>query len=107
MTHQLIGDVVDALGRRVEQVRITEIRDNIFYAELILDHHTRVSARVSDAIALALHLGVPIHAEHTVLDSAAVANTAIRAEGDDHTPDEVEQFRRFLDTASPEDFDPG
>jgi len=106
MTHQLIGDVLNAFGRHLEQVRITEVRDNIFYAELILDQHTRVSARVSDAIALALHLGVPIHADDTVLDTAAVANTAIRAEGDDHTPDEVAQFRRFLDTASPEDFDP-
>jgi uncharacterized protein len=106
MTHQLIGDVLDALGRRLEQVLITEVRDNIFYAELILDQNTRVSARVSDAIALALHLGVPIHAEDTVLDTTAVAHTAIRTEGDDRTPDEVEQFRRFLDTASPEDFEP-
>ena len=106
MTHQLIGDVMDAFGRHLQQVRITEVRDNIFYAELILDHHTRVSARVSDAIALALHLGVPIHAEDIVLDTAAVANTAVRAEGDDRAPDEVEQFRRFLDTTSPEDFDP-
>ena len=107
LTHQLISHVLTSFGRRLEQVRITEVRDNIFYAELILDHHTRVSARVSDAIALALHLGVPIHADDRVLDTAAVANTAIRAEGDDHTPDEVEQFRRFLDTAFPEDFDPG
>jgi bifunctional DNase/RNase len=105
MTHQLIGHVLAAFGRRLERVRVTEVRDNIFYAELILDHHTRVSARVSDAIALALHLGVPIHAEDIVLDTAAVADTAIRAEGDDRAPDEVEQFRRFLDTASPEDFD--
>jgi bifunctional DNase/RNase len=55
MTHQLIGDVIDALGRQLQQVRITEVRGNIFYAELILDRNTRVSARVSDAIALALH----------------------------------------------------
>jgi hypothetical protein len=45
MTHQLIGDVVDAFGRHLERVRITEVRDNIFYAELILDRNTRVSAR--------------------------------------------------------------
>ena len=32
MTHQLIGDVMDAFGRHLEQVRITEVRDNIFYA---------------------------------------------------------------------------
>ncbi len=41
-----------------------------------------------------------------VLDPVAVAHTAIRAEGDDRAPDEVEQFRRFLDTATPADFDP-
>jgi uncharacterized protein len=106
MTHQLIGDVLDAFGRELQQVRITELRDNIFHAELILDRNTRVSARVSDAIALALHLGAPIHAEDTVLDAAAIADTAISAEGDDRTTDDVEEFRRFLDTASPEDFDP-
>jgi uncharacterized protein len=107
MTHQLIGDLIDAFGRQLQQVRITEVRDNIFYAELILDRNTRVSARVSDAIALALHLGAPIHAEDTVLDAAAVAHTAVRTEADEGVAtDEVEQFRRFLDTTSPEDFDP-
>jgi bifunctional DNase/RNase len=65
-----------------------------------------VSARVSDAVALALHLGIPIHAEDTVLDAAAVTNTIIRlGDNDPAQADEVEQFRRFLDTASPEDFD--
>src|SRR3954452_1855115 len=29
ITHQLIGDVLEALGRRLEQVRITEVRDNV------------------------------------------------------------------------------
>jgi bifunctional DNase/RNase len=106
MTHQLIGDVLDAFGRQLQQVRITELRDNIFHAELILDRNTRVSARVSDAIALALHLGVPIHAEDTVLDAAAIVDTTISADGDDRARDDVEEFRRFLDTASPEDFDP-
>jgi bifunctional DNase/RNase len=65
-----------------------------------------VSARVSDAVALALHLGIPIHAEDTVLDAAAVTNTITRLGDDPAQMDEVEQFRRFLDTASPEDFDP-
>jgi len=87
-------------------VQVTAVRDNIFYAELVLDQDTRVSARVSDAVALALHLGIPIHAEDTVLDAAAVTNTITGLAGDPAQVDEVEQFRRFLDTASPEDFDP-
>jgi bifunctional DNase/RNase len=76
MTHQLIAHVVASFGRRLQQVHVTALRDNIFHAELILDRDTRVSARVSDAIALALHLGIPIHAEGTVLDPAAVTNPA-------------------------------
>ena len=86
-------------------MRITDLRDSVFHAELILDRDTRLSARVSDAVALALHLGIPIHAEDTVLDAAAVTNTVIRVEGDDRAQaDEVEEFRRFLDTLSPDDF---
>ena len=41
-----------------------------------------------------------------MLDAPAIANTTLRAEGDDRAPDDVEEFRRFLDTASPDDFDP-
>jgi uncharacterized protein len=106
MTHQLLGDILAAFGRRLEQVRITDLRDSVFHAELILDRDTRVSARVSDAVALALHLGIPIHAEDAVLDAAAVTDTVIRVEGDDRAQaNEVEEFRRFLDTLSPDDFD--
>src|SRR5918993_147900 len=61
--------------RASNRVLITEVRDNIFYAELILDRDTRVSARVSDEVALALHLGIPIHTEDTVLDTVGVRNT--------------------------------
>jgi uncharacterized protein len=115
MTHQLIGNVLSAFGRRLEQVRITDLRDSVFHAELILDRDTRVSARVSDAVAIALHVDVPIEAEDAVLDEAAVAEvaglSAALGEDEEETPaaseDEVEQFRRFLDEASPEDFNPG
>jgi bifunctional DNase/RNase len=110
MTHQLIGDVIDAFGRGIEQVRITEVRDNIFYAELILDGNTEYrlgSATPSRSPCTSAYLSTPIHAEDSVLDAAAVASTAFRTQGDDRTPDEVEEFRRFLDAASPEDFDPG
>ena len=105
LTHQLISHVL-TFGRRLEQVRIIELRQNIFYAELVLDRDTRVSARVSHAVALALHLGTPIHAEDTVLDAATVTRPAARGEGHDPAQaDQVEQFRRFLDSASPEDFE--
>lgn len=116
-THQLLLDVVQAFRRRLELVRITMLRDSVFHAELQFDGDTRVSARVSDAVAVALHVDVPIEAEDAVLDEAAVAEVAGLAaalgEDDDADKDptdapveseEVERFRRFLDSASPEDF---
>lgn len=112
-THRLILDVVRAFHRQLELVRITMLRDSVFHAELVFDGDTRVSARVSDAVAVALHLDVRIEAEDAVLDEAAVAEvaglaTALGEEEDDGPAEseEVERFRRFLDNASPEDFGP-
>jgi bifunctional DNase/RNase len=112
-THQLIVEVVRSLGRRLEQVQITMLRDSVFHAALVLDADTTVSARVSDAVAIALHLGVPIRAEEAVLDEAALPETQVidtgaaeEAPSETEQADEVEEFRRFLDSASPEDFGP-
>ena len=57
LTHDLLKDVVGALGRRLEQVRITDLQEGIFYAELVFDGGVKVSARPSDSVALALRAG--------------------------------------------------
>jgi bifunctional DNase/RNase len=110
-THQLILDVVRAFDRKLNLVRITMLRDSIFHAELVFDGDIRVSARVSDAVAMALHVDVRIEADDAVLDEAAVAEVGVVGpadeEGSAEAPEEseeVERFRRFLDNASPEDF---
>jgi bifunctional DNase/RNase len=110
-THRLILDVVRAFDRRLQMVRITTLQESVFHAELVFDGDTRVSARVSDAVAVALHVDVRIEAEDDVLDEAAVAEVAGLSEalGEDEDEvvdesEEVKRFRRFLDNASPEDF---
>jgi len=59
-----------------------------------------VSARPSDAIALAMRNGTTIYAEESVLAEAGVAIP-------DEQENEVEKFREFLDQVSPEDFETG
>ncbi len=98
LTHDLLRDVVEALGRELEQVRITDLRDGVFYAELVFSGGVEVSARPSDAIALALRTGSPIFGAEAVLDEAGIAIP-------DEQEDEVEKFREFLDQISPEDFE--
>ena len=97
LTHDLLKDVIEALGRRLEEVRIIAIRDNVFNAELVFDGGLVVSSRSSDAIALALRAGCRIVGAEEVLEAGGVSVP-------DEDEDEVEKFREFLDQISPEDF---
>ncbi len=97
MTHDLLKDVLTATGNELSEVRITEVRDNVFYALLILSQGAEVSARPSDSIALALRTGSRIVCAEEVLDEAGLAVP-------DDQEEEVEKFREFLDQISPEDF---
>ena len=97
LTHDLLKDVLDALGRTLEQVRIVEVRDNVYFAELGLDGGVTVSARSSDAIALALRVGCPILGADDVLAAGGIPVP-------DEDENEVEKFREFLDQVRAEDF---
>lgn len=104
MTHDLLKNVLDDLGVRVERIVVTELRESTFYAELHLasngGKHT-VSSRPSDAIALAVRTGTPIFAAEGVLDEAGYPSTEEEGEEQDEV---VEQFREFIDKVNPEDF---
>ena len=100
LTHDLVKDIVEALGRTLVEVRIVALREGTFYADLVFDQDVVVSARPSDAIAIAIRVGAPIFADESVLEEAGLAMPAERE-------DEVEKFKEFLDTISPEDFNPG
>ncbi len=97
LTHDLMRDVLAALEVRLTTVNITALRDGIFFADLIFSNGKEVSARPSDSIALALRTGATIFASEEILDEAGVSIP-------DEQEDEVEKFREFLDTISPEDF---
>jgi bifunctional DNase/RNase len=99
LTHDLMRDLLVALGAKLRAVRITEMRDNVFYAELVFEDGREVSARPSDAIALALRTGTTIFGTEAVLDEAG-----IEIPHEQENEDEVEKFREFLDTISPDDF---
>ena len=97
MTHDLIRDLLAATGEELTQVRITSLQDGIFYAELVFASGVEVSARPSDAIAVALRTGSPIFGAEEVLEEAGIAIPR-RAGG------RGREFREFLDQMSPEDF---
>lgn len=100
MTHDLFKDVLEELTVEVKQILINDLIDGTFFAIITMFRNGsrhEVSARPSDAIALAVRMNIPIYAEEDVLDQASIVIETPEEE-------EVERFRDFLDHVEPKDF---
>jgi bifunctional DNase/RNase len=73
MTHDLMTSLLPALGAKLDRVVISDLKENTFYATLVLLNaagaKVEVDARPSDAIALAVHVDAPIFVEERVIES--------------------------------------
>jgi uncharacterized protein len=75
LTHDLLSSVIDTLGAMVNSIVVSDLKNDTFFAKLILDvdgKQVEVDSRPSDALALAVRTGVPIFAEESVLDKAGI-----------------------------------
>lgn len=111
LTHDLMAQLFDKFDATLVAIHVNELRDGVFYSTLqmrdSLSNLVQLSARPSDAIALALRTKSNILASADLLDSAGIEipEGAVVDEGDsgDQTI-ELEAFREFLDGINPEDF---
>jgi bifunctional DNase/RNase len=74
LTHDLLKQITDNLGATIVEVVIDELRENTFYAKIILEVSAltnEVDARPSDAIALAVRAQAPIYVSENVMEVAA------------------------------------
>lgn len=109
LTHDLMATMIDLLGATLERVVITQIVEGVFYADLHLhlkDRQTKsaeivISARPSDALALALRSASSIWVSDELM---AAAGIEIPEHEGGKANEEVERFREFLDQINPEDF---
>ncbi len=80
MTHDLVRNVVQTMGGKLLRVEIHDLKENTFYAALVVQgaqgDEWRVDARPSDAIAVALRFGASIMVESRLLDEAPEASRA-------------------------------
>ncbi|CAN2237240.1 COG1259 Uncharacterized conserved protein [actinobacterium SCGC AAA044-D11] len=97
LTHDLMKNIVESLGSKIESVQVTHLSDGVFYSKILMEQGVEVSARPSDAIALALRTGASIFATEDLFQTAGI-------EIPDQADDQVEAFREFLDQINPEDF---
>ena len=76
LTHDLLLEIVDQMGAKLEKVVIDKLQHNTFYATLHLARNgsgtVMVDARPSDSVALALRADAPIFAAEEVMSEAGV-----------------------------------
>ncbi len=111
MSHDLLGNVITSLGARLFAVEITHLVNNTFFANLRLLREGReilVSARPSDAVALALRVGAPLLVSDELMNDEGQV-LEVNDDEDDGSADSeaslLAELRDFLDNVRPEDFD--
>lgn len=81
MTHDLFKNTLETLRTELREIIITDLREGIFFARLVLDRDgeiIEVDSRTSDALALATRFECPIYTYNDILESAGIV-----LEGDD------------------------
>ncbi len=109
LTHDLLKSAIEKLGGEVEQVAITELRNDTFFAEISLNvggKRLAIDSRPSDAIALAVRAEVPVFVDADVMAQAAITPepdldsgvTGVEEEaGGSQVPDAFRDFLEGLD----------
>ena len=123
LTHDLLRSVIDSLGASVNSIIVSELKNDTFFAKIILNvdgGQMEVDSRPSDALALAVRAGAPIYAEETVLDKAGILldketgkPIGVSGEGvggaakmvSEEELGRMSAFRDFIDTLDMDDFD--
>ena len=99
-THDLLLNMVEALDGTINEVNISNIEDNTYFADIILNTingTVTLSARPSDAIALALRSNIPVTVNQEVFETNSIDLIIDNS-------NEIEEFKEFIKDIKPEDF---
>ncbi len=119
LTHDLIFNLLESLDVSIEMVVIHSVKNNTFYANLVLKDLTygeeegedtpfiEIDARPSDSMILAVKRGIPIYVSNEIINEHAVDIKHINIVEDEENEDEkfkkfvgnldIDAFRRFLE----------
>jgi len=109
LTHDLLKNVIGEMGGEVEQIVISDLRSDVFYARIIMavgGKRLEIDSRPSDALALAVRLHVPVYIEEAVMDIAAVLpEEEMETESAGAEETRLDAFKDFVESLDLEDLD--
>jgi hypothetical protein len=110
LTHDLLRNVLQTLGADVLRINITELKDDVFYAHIVMQvngQEMEIDARPSDALALSVRVHVPIYVDESVMqDAASIPEAELEAmELDEGGDERLEVFKDFVETLDLDDIE--
>ncbi len=108
LTHDLLKSFIRELGISVSHVLVSELRNDTFFARIIVDingNSKEIDSRPSDAIALAVRVGAPIFVAEQVMDLASITPEEEINIEEATTPEEAENLAPFRDFVESLDLD--
>ncbi|MEW6568343.1 MAG: bifunctional nuclease family protein [Chloroflexota bacterium] len=112
LTHDLLRNILQALGAEVLRIQIVDLRDDVFYAQIVLrvdGREMEIDSRPSDALALAVRVHVPIYVDEKVMREAATRPEAEIGQGDSSEPSPEDErlavFKDFVERLNLDDID--
>jgi bifunctional DNase/RNase len=113
LTHDLLKSMIRELGGRVVQILINDLRNDVYYARIVIDldgKQIEVDSRPSDAIALAVRAKAPIFVADTVMERAAIqpeedVEREVRGRPEEVDEDRLSAFKDFVNTLDLDDLD--
>ncbi len=116
MTHDLLKSVLHQLGAETVRIEIHDLRDDVFYARIIVrvdGRESEIDSRPSDALALAVRVRAPVFVDESVMDRAGVIPEAdareAAPEGEGEAPasdDRLSVFKDFVEKLDLDDIHP-
>ncbi len=102
MTHDLIPDIIQKTGYKLDRVEINDVEQETYFATLFLtkgDEVIEIDSRPSDAIAVAIRVDAPIFVTANVLSNGSVSTDSAKDE------EEAQEFKQFVQSIKPSDFE--
>lgn len=103
LTHDLLRSVIEEMGATVSHIIVSDLRDDTFFARIIMDSNGRrveIDSRPSDAIALAIRVDAPVFVAEKVMQEASIqpGDDSGLSDLSDEEDVELDVFRDFVDT---------
>ena len=103
MTHDLITDIIQKTGYKVDRVEINDVENDTYYSSIFLMNDSGeeivIDSRPSDAVAVAIRVEAPIYVSAKVLADGSVSCDAAKDE------EESQEFKNFIQNIKPSDFE--